>query len=350
MVSSSVDQDEHLQGTQNWGLDRICTHIQSLDAIVITTHPSPDGDAIGSVCALGMALSDAGFCPVLFNVDPVPSYLTFVPGADLFQSDLDLVRFCDGPANLLVLDASDSRVLPKHVAADLFSSVVAIDHHRTIGDLGKVAYRDEKAAATGVLIYRILKTLGLSISQDIATALYVAISSDTGSFRFQNTDAECFSIANELVSLGANPGAISTQLAPKRSCAELKHIGHLLSSVVMLSDNKIAVIHIDENVLIEKNLPTDLGGGVVQLIRQIPGVELAVTIRQLAETTDTIPTVAGQHVFKVSMRSAGNIDVSQIAACMGGGGHFYAAGATVEAQSFASVHEQIVDLVGQSNR
>jgi|GEM_PF-132590 len=338
----------------HWDLDRICTHIDSLSQLIITTHPSPDGDAIGSVCALGLALLDAGRKPLFFNVDAVPSYLRFIPGADRFVRHIGNGLTDDFPQDLLVLDASDSRVLPDTISAAHFKSVVTIDHHRTVGDLGRIAYRDEAAAATGVLIYRILKRLGLPISKKVASALFVAISSDTGSFRFQNTDAECFAIANELVSLGAKPGVISDHLAPKRSCAELKHIGKMLSSVVMMDSDRIAVLNIDEDALISQNLSKNLGGGVVQLARQIPGVEVAATVRCLATPTDADLRLSSDvssssdgivRRYKVSMRSTGRVDVSRVASGMGGGGHFYAAGATIDADSFSSVHDLIVDLV-----
>jgi len=324
-------EDHEVVDHKQMGLDQLCDHVRRLDRVLLTTHPAPDGDAIGSVTALGLALNISGCDVVMFNVDEVPGYLSFVPGADRFETEI--ATSC--PKHLLVLDASDSRVLPPSLAATDFESIVVIDHHRTIGDLGQIAYRDEGAAATGVLIYRLLKRLGLEISEDIATALFVAISSDTGSFRFQNTDAECFSIANDLVSLGANPGAISESLAPKRSCVELKHIGQMLSSVVMLNNNKVAVIDIDDGELLSKALSPRLGGGVIQLMRQIPGVEVAATVRRLA----------GEHLpprFKVSMRSTGSVDVSRVAVNMGGGGHFYAAGATIEMADFSCVHEKIV--------
>jgi len=196
--------------------------------------------------------------------------------------------------------------------------LVNIDHHRTNGDLGELALVDPDAAATGLLIHRILSAMGYDIGLDVATNIYVAVLTDTGSFHYGSSSPEAFEVAGEMVRRGVDPWAVAEQVYETQSALRLRLLGRVLDSLDVSADGKVACIATMREDLREFASGKDALEGFINYPRSIVGVEAAVSFRE-----------EEGGVFRVSFRSKGRVDVSAVAARFGGGGHRNAAGCTV---------------------
>jgi bifunctional oligoribonuclease and PAP phosphatase NrnA len=279
---------------------------------LVTSHPSPDGDAIACMVAAALALRSLGRKVTCFNPDPVPRRFRFLVGAELISSERPVGRF----DTTLLLDCSDSALfeggeLPHQ------GRLVVIDHHLTEGDLGDVVLRDPTAAAAGVLVYRVLCAWGVQLTPAIAEALFCSIMSDTGSFRYQNANSEAFNIAAALVDRGVDPWHVASHIYEDRPRSELELLALVLQTLQVSSDGRAACLTVTPEMMRATGCPPAAVDGLINYARGVEGVEVAILFR---------PGPVG---VRVSLRSRGNVDVSRIAERFGGGGHRNAAGCTV---------------------
>jgi phosphoesterase RecJ-like protein len=296
-------------------LPAVCRTFREMDRFLIACHENPEGDAIGSELALALALRKMGKTATVLNADPVPGNLRFLPGADT-------VVFREDGAKYEVAVVVDCGSIERtgRVGGELAKCpvMVNIDHHRTNGERGGLALVDPDAAATGLLIHRVLTAMGLEIDHDVAVNIYVAVLTDTGSFHYGNSSPEAFLVAGEMVRRGVDPWAVAEQVYETQSAMRLRLLGRVLDSLEISVGGKVASITTMRADLAEFRSGKDALEGFINYPRSIAGTEVAVSFRE-----------ESGGVFRVSFRSKGRVDVSVVATRFGGGGHRNAAGCTV---------------------
>ena len=302
--------------------DLIAVH----SSFLITSHESPDGDAIGSSLALANYLVELGKTVTIHISDPVPEIYRFLPMADavtvvLPDRDYDVC---------FVLDVGEFRRAGKQIVdCRRIGTYINIDHHKTCELFGLVNLIDMKAAATGVLIYRLIKAAGGSISVSTAHCIYVALITDTGSFRYSNADPEAFSVAGEMIEKGVDAWDISSRLYESQPRARIELLSLALATLAFSDCGRFASIAVTLDMYEKTGADAELTDGFINYPRSVRGVEVAIFFRQLAETS-----------FKIGFRSKGAVDVSRLAEGFGGGGHHNAAGCIVDGR-FEAVREQV---------
>lgn len=292
--------------------------IEENDNFLIAAHMNPDGDAISSTLALGNALSEMGKKTVFYNGDPVPQIYSFLPGAGDFVQSLDHFP-ADSFTVGFVLDSGELRRAGEHLA-EKCRTLVNIDHHTNSERFTEFFWVDEKASSTGTLIYRLLKSFPqYELSLPVATCIYTALISDTGSFRFANTDRETFMIASELLGTGVDVEEIGAQLYENQEEKALHLLARVLTTLSVSSGGRIASLIVSQDDMRETGTGPEHTDGLINYPRSIRGVDVALLCRE-----------NGPGLSKISLRSKGQVDVARLAREFGGGGHPRAAGATLE--------------------
>lgn len=297
----------------------------TVSPVLITAHVKPDADAVGSALALGLSLREAGREVYFCLQDKPPKTLAFLPGSqELFEKNGHQKL----PENsvLFVLDCNELTRIGA-VAQDVLeasSRVFVLDHHIKHSPLlgqdevaSKILYEccDTGACATCAIVYRFLKLAGLPITLDVAINLYAGMLTDTGSFRYSNTEAETFEIAAELVKLGVVPNHLTQALYQTYPLSRQRLLGESLLNFEMACDDKVAVMCLTPEMYRKSGASEEDSHDFVSFIREIDTVEVAAFIKEI-ETG----VVAG------SLRSKKYFDVETLARSFGGGGHFHAAG------------------------
>ena len=276
-------------------------------------HVHPDADVLGTLLGLGLALEDRGWSVVYGGPHPAPGALGFLPGIERYQP----LKRVDGAFDVAVLTdcpnpARTEGLIDQARAAS--SVVVNIDHHPDNRRYGHVNWVDVTAAATGEMVYRLLVDLRLPITPAIATNLFTALHTDTGSFRYSNVTPATFEIAAALVAAGARPAAVSSALYERRAPDALRLLGQTLARVEVSDDGRLAWLALPADAVPEAFVESE---ELVNYPRSIDSVRVACLLRERGGTV------------KVSLRGKGDVDVQKIAARFGGGGHPNAAGFSV---------------------
>ncbi len=316
--------------------DKLIEGINESGSVIIASHLSPDGDAIGASLAFAIALKGEGKDVVVVNRDKVPSDLTFLPSSELFSSEIPDREF----DLLLILDCNTiERTGLKGLKA---KKIIIVDHHimpdnaEDIWDNETLSSSmvDAEAAATGELVFMILAELGLKIDKDIATNLYTTLLFDTGGFRYGNTTPRSLDIASKLVAAGAQPWWISRELYENVSFSAMQLLVSAYSTIE--KEGEIAWITVTQEMLKETGTTTEDTENFVDHPRKIKGVKVAIFFRE-----------DSKDFCKVSLRSKSDINVQKIAARFGGGGHAPAAGCGINAP-LNEVKDKILDAVREA--
>jgi phosphoesterase RecJ-like protein len=276
-------------------------------------HVHPDADVLGTLMALGLALEASGWQVVSGGPHPAPAALDFLPGIERYR----VLASVPGPFDVAVLTDCPNPARTEGLidqARAAATAVVNIDHHPDNRAYGQVNWVDPAAAATGEMVYRLLLGLGLPLTPAIATNLFTAIHTDTGSFRYSNVTPATFAIAAALVTAGADPAAVSSAIYERRATDSLRWLGESLARVRVTEDGRVAWLALPAGAVPETFIESE---ELVNYPRSIGSVRVACLLRALG------PRV------KVSLRGKGDVDVQRIAARFGGGGHPNAAGFTV---------------------
>lgn len=291
--------------------------------IALTTHVNADGDGAGSEVALWHMLRARGMRPVIVNPTPFPDRYGFLledcPGADKSQRAVKHIEAADA---IVVLDISDvGRLGHLGKAVEQAGKPVAcIDHHETDGKLPDGPRMiDAGACATGELVYDLARTSNWELSTAAARALYVAILTDTGSFRFGNTTPRSLQIAAHLLGHGLDAEQVYRAVYANEPEGRVRLLAQVLDTLVVEREHRIAWVTVPPGALERHGVDASDLEGVVEFPRSIAGVELAILFRELANGK-----------IKISLRSVGEVDVASLAASFGGGGHRRAAGASLE--------------------
>ena len=284
------------------------------NSILLCTHAQPDGDAIGSTLAMGLGLRFLGKEVTLLDADPVPTQMRFLPGADDFvQPDAIQGKAFDAS---LAIDTATVELLGSSKDAFFAAPVTLVmDHHPDNPRYAMHNVVDGKASAAGCLVYRCLKALGVSLNPNIAACLYCALSTDTGNFRFQNTNAETFSIMAELMEAGLDLPTAARPLHQLREEPQARLLGRALASLKLFAGGKCACMRLTQADYRAAHALPEHNTNIVNYALDIPGVEMAF----LAEEREN-----GQ--VKASLRALPPWNVAEIAKAFGGGGHKLAAG------------------------
>jgi phosphoesterase RecJ-like protein len=277
-------------------------------------HVHPDGDVLGTLLGLGLALESHGWSVTWAGPHPVPDVLRFLPGADRWQTwdaaprpfDVLVLTDCPNP------DRTEGLLAEARTAS---SDVLNIDHHPDNRRYGTVNWLDPAAAATGEMVFDLIQALGGPVSSDIALNLFTAIHTDTGSFRYSNTTARTFRIAGELTAAGADPALVSDRLYQRRAPDALATLGQVLRRVRLSEDGRVAWLTVPRGLCSDAFLAAE---DLVTYPRSIEGVEVALLLRE-----------EGDGRVKASLRGKGRVPVNRVAHRFGGGGHENAAGCTV---------------------
>ena len=291
--------------------------IRESQSIVLACHVNPDGDALGSMLGLALALIPLGKKIVCLSEDGVPDILRFLPGTELVSQSTETAAF----DLALVVDSGDLPRVGETVKPLIGRArrVVDIDHHVTAGAFGDIRVLNAHAASTAEIVYALLETLAVPITADIATCLFTGIITDTGSFRFQNVTPNTLRVAAQLLEAGAPPAHISENVFENRTFAATCLLGHALSSLTQTPDGQVIWAHITAQDFQELGATDQDTEGVVNYVRGVRGAEVGILFREM-ETGK----------IRVSLRARESVNVAEIAAQFGGGGHRMASGCTVE--------------------
>ncbi|HWK90218.1 MAG TPA: bifunctional oligoribonuclease/PAP phosphatase NrnA [Longimicrobium sp.] len=303
-------------------LRRLLQPLLAARHVVLTTHVNADGDGTGSQAAMAAWLEGRGVRATIVNPTPFPDGLRFVlhrqdlvaelgtPEADAALDDADL---------FLVLDTSEPVRLGDLAPRLPRERTLVVDHHQPGGDVaGDVAVQDPAAAATGEMVYDLITLAGDVLPHASALGAYVALVSDTGSFRYGNTTPRVHAVAAELMGLGIDPEVVYRRLfatAPRR---RLELLREALASLRSDASGRVSWVVVTHDTARRLGAASDDFDGLVEQVRSIEGTEVALVFRE-----------TGPRETKISFRSNGTADVNRVARHFGGGGHVKAAGATM---------------------
>ena len=295
--------------------EEIIAAVQQYQRFIILSHIRPDGDAIGSTIALGSTLETMGKDVIYVNEDGVPESLAFLPGSDKVEQASGEVQ--DIEVAIAVDCANKPRLgenaLKMATNAKLW---INIDHHKSNPGYGDLNYIDSDSPATGQILYQMITEQGLTLTDEARDSIYVAVSTDTGSFQYSGTTAATYEMAADLVKRGLNTGKINEQTYDSFPYRRVALTRELLNTLELSSSGEIADWQLLRKVKEDLDLQPDDSENLIDMIRAIDGVNVALFFEELMDDS-----------IRVSIRSKmGSIDACEIAQVFGGGGHAKAAG------------------------
>lgn len=316
----------------NCSLGEIAAAIKNHQRFVVMSHVRPDGDALGCEIAMALCLKQLGKDVTAWNQDGVLDKYSFLPHSDLVSPPPAEPRDFDVA---LVLDtAVQDRAGTCLQAVGNVKLWINIDHHVSNNHYGDLAYIDPIAPATGQILYELIREQNLPFDRSIAENLFVAISTDTGSFQYPNTTARTFEIGAELLKAGVNVGKLSQQMYESYPRRRVDLLRALLNVLKMTCDGRAASFALSLKTAQELGVKPEDNEGLIDYIRAIEGVIVAAFIEELPEGK-----------VRVSLRSKDpKADVCKICMQFGGGGHTLAAGARIKGD-LASVEEMILKAI-----
>lgn len=306
-------------------LDRVLQEIRVRRRFVVTSHARPDGDGIGSALACAQILRQLGKEAEVVMHDGVPRIYQNLPFADR------VIHGDTVPSNdaAILLECDSIRRTQLKGLEQCF--LISIDHHVTGRNFAHVNWIDSSVMATAELIYRMARFGGVTVDANIATCLYTALMTDTGSFMFEGTDEHTFAIARELVLAGADPAHCARHIYFGHSTAKMRLLGAALTN--LHREGTLAWIWVTQEQMERLGAREEDCEGLVNYALSIGDVQVAIFFRELAD-----------HRWRVSLRSKGDVDVSAIAEHFGGGGHKCASGCSLEGP-LATAVARVVDRI-----
>jgi phosphoesterase RecJ-like protein len=297
--------------------ERVLDLVTNGKRFLVTCHLRPDADALGSALGWAAILRALGKEAVVFTADTPPEMLGFFPGIDAILHEVPPGAFDAS----FVMDAAAKPLVPQ-LPRDRTGPLVMMDHHSAHDEFGDVILREPDACATGEVVLRMMRLLGVDrIPSEAATPLYAAIVADTGGFRYPGTKPSTLRLGAELLEAGAEPWKVAYRLFEDFRPERMKLLGAVIGSMHVEEQGRIAVLYVTRKMLAECGANDEMVEGMVNYGRMLRGVEVSVLLWELESKTGP--------VTKISLRSTGSADVSSIALALKGGGHRSAAGANV---------------------
>jgi bifunctional oligoribonuclease and PAP phosphatase NrnA len=311
----------------------ICREVRQRQSFLLTSHARPDGDSIGSQLAMAFALEAMGKQVRIINADPAPDHYFEFPGLDRIELLPEVPADTTADA-VIVMECSDlSRT---GVTGFEGRYIINIDHHVGNRMYGALNWHDETAAACGEMVFELIQCLQVPLSIEIATHIYLAILTDTGSFHHSNITPRTFDICRQAVEAGVDPAIMARRVFDSNSFGKLKLIGALLDSMQLIDDGHLAVLYMDDEMLAACGCTHNDTEGVINL---------PLTAREIQAVVFFKATANGD--IRVSMRSKYDVDVRLVANQFGGGGHKNASGFTVKGP-LAAVRGDIINRIVQA--
>lgn len=305
-------------------LEEIAGILRKYNNFIISSHVHLDGDALGSETALCLMLKSIGKKVIVVNQDKTPDIYKYLPCVeeiictDEFYKDYFLE--IKPETVLIILDSSNlDRIGDIHLDLKQIEFIINIDHHPSNNIFGKYNYIDSHASSVGEILYKLGKQLNCNLNKEIAISLYTAIVTDTGSFRYKNTNADTFKIARDLVEQGVSPSCVADYIYNKNKPSSLRLLGEALRQLRTDFSSKIAWTAVTRDMLKETNSRDEETEGIVDKILSIKNIKVSAFFR---ETRDGY--------IKVSFRSKGDFNVDKFARLFSGGGHPNAAGCNIK--------------------
>lgn len=304
--------------------------------ILIISHVNPDGDTLGTMCALRSAIYEQyKKKPEMLILSKIPKIYEFLPNIKEAKTLNMLDKSREYDLVITVDVASLDRIVDAQILFEKAKFTINIDHHRTNNNYGDLAFVEPAASSSGEVLYKILKKLDWTIQDknlNTPTCLYVAILTDTGGFRFENTNTKVFKAAAELTETGINPRCLYKKCYESKSKAVVLFQNYCISNAAFLNNDKIAYTKIYKKDMEKFAVGDDSTDGIAEALRAISSTEVSFVVRE----TDS-------KACKISMRSK-NIDIADICSKFGGGGHKFAAGCTIKSSCDDAVKKLLAEI------
>lgn len=319
-------------------MEQILKHIKTSQQILVASHAEPDGDCLGSLVALGLALKKLDKTITLYNPSPIPAVYRFLPGVEHIAKQIKEAKEYD---LAIVLDCGDIvRVGEDSSVVDQIPMVINIDHHVSNTGFGDVQLIDTDACATAEIVYRLINALQIPFDRAIATGIYLGILTDTGSFRFSNTNPAAFAISKAMIDIGVEPHTVAQRVFGTYSLGRIKLLNMALNSIEISENGKLSLMTISRSMLNSTGTSTEDIDGLINYARRIEDVKVAALIHEIKNGAGKFTNMNRYHV---SLRSDSTVDVARIAGKFGGGGHTSAAGFQIES-TLVALKEKIIEL------
>jgi len=300
--------------------------IEQSQKITLTSHITPDGDALGSSLAFYLALKKMGKNVKIFNATKILSNkYDFLPSfskiTNTFPKNCDLVLSFDcGSFDRLGIEQEDFKL-------------INVDHHKSNTHFGDINIVNDKHASTSSVVFDMLQSLEIEIDRDMATCIYAALAEDTNFFTTKNVDESVFTLSSKLTAMGANPAFIADKLKQRNSLAKVRLLALFVDTIELVNDGRIAIGEVNEEMFKKTGAVRYDTTELVDTLHDMSTVEVAIFVLTLPDEN-----------FKFSLRSK-DMDVSKIATKLGGGGHHHAAGLSVKKEEKETILKQIIKEV-----
>lgn len=312
-------------------LGRIAEEIRTGQRFLISSHVNPEGDAIGSVLALSLALKELGKEVEVLNQDPTPEVLTFLPGAGSILHRAPENRQFDVA---FALDCGDRERLGEEFArVKEIGRIINIDHHVSNDLFGDINVVDPAASSTAEMIHDLLRRIPAKMTPEVAENIYVGILTDTGSFHYSNTSPKTFAVARACLLAGVDAWRVAERVYENQPLARLRLLPLVLGTLEVAEGGRVSSVVISQRMMDETAASPAMTEDFINFPRSLKRVEVALLFRELSPEQ-----------YRVSLRSRGSVDAARIAQEFRGGGHPKAAGCTVEG-SLAEVKTKVLERV-----
>jgi bifunctional oligoribonuclease and PAP phosphatase NrnA len=307
--------------------------IRTGQKFVVASHQRPDGDAIGSAMSMALALRAIGKEAIVVTDAIPPVFLQPFPDVESIRITPEINEAFDAA---LIMECSDlSRTGVKGLDR---SPVMNIDHHPGNTGYGAVNWVDESAAACGEMAFALIETVGAPLTKEVATHIYLAILTDTGSFHFSHLSPLTYEIAKRCVQAGADPQWIARTHYDSNSLARVRIFGAVMNGMVIVEEGRVALLSITRETMTALGGTNDDLEGLINFPLTVKDIEAVAFFKEI-----------GDHDWRVSLRSKGKVDVGAIARWQGGGGHTNAAGCSAKG-SLEDVHKQFGLMLAEAIR
>jgi len=312
-------------------INLIIEKLKSSEKILIVSHKNPDGDTLGANFALALSLTESGKYVVSYCDSKIPSEYEFLLKNNVkFTRELGDSEVFD---IVIFVDCGDSNRSSRFKKIKgLTECIINIDHHKTNTNFGHINLVKANSSSTGEIIFEILTKGKFPINKNIAECLYTAILTDTGSFRYSNTNENTFQTASKLLEFGVNSWEIAEKVYESRPLKRILIMKEALNSLDISKNGKVATMTVTYQILKKYKGNSEDTDGLVNIGRSIAGIEFSIFIRE------------EENGCKISFRSKGNLDVAKFAKEIGGGGHKNAAGAFLK-EPLDNVKSRIAELI-----
>ena len=323
------------------GFEAVLAALRKTDNIMLVTHFNPDGDALGSLLGLADILEGLGKRVLPFLEESVSPLYRFLPGCAHVQTDWEKVaEFIEQVHEnilLVCLDCGDEHRLGRYRHELMrIKPLIVIDHHQGNNGFGDASWIESHRSSTGEMIFDLARALATDISPKAAECLYAAISTDTGSFKYDSTSDHTFAVAGELVKLGVRPASIASNLFDNYTLGRVRLMQEVLATLDMHERDRIAIIRVTQNMLERTFTTMEDTEYFINFPRAIRSVRVAVFLKEIASG-----------YISVSLRSKGQCDVAQIAKGFGGGGHRNASGFRCQGKNLEEMRDELLPLLRQ---